>query len=347
MNACTRGAGIACLLFVGGGPVSASAQQPDSTTRDTESPTFTIAGRVIDADGRAVRNVALWIGRESDGGFSAEEYQVEGDGTFVSGPLAPGDYVLDASAEAGDDGAGPSTSGFAPVALKKGNVSGVVVTLHPSATVQGRVRFESERDAPPLHPRVTIRAVLAVERMRENHSVVAVAAEDETFTLAALHGPRLIRADAERGSSRAPWWLKSVLLDGEDVTNVPIDFSAKPSARLEVIFSDRPTAVVGIVHDEAGLPVESARVVLFSKDPSMWAAWSTAVQAGVSDENGRFWFVDAMPAGDYRAIALRDGAPPSIAEAVDELPRLEKLATPIVVSQSKVARIEVVISRPR
>ena len=28
-------------------------------------------------------------------------------------------------------------------------------------------------------------------------------------------------------------------------------------------------------------------------------------------------------------------------------PRLEKLATPIVVSQSKVARIEVVISRPR
>ena len=97
---------------------------------------FTIAGRVIDADGRAVRNVALWIGRESDGGFSAEEYQVEGDGTFVSGPLAPGDYVLDASAEAGDDGAGPSTSGFAPVAVKKGNVSGVVVTLHPSATVQ-------------------------------------------------------------------------------------------------------------------------------------------------------------------------------------------------------------------
>ena len=257
------------------------------------------------------------------------ECQVEGDGTFVSGPLAPGDYVLDASAEAGDDRAGPSTSGFAPVAVKKGNVSGVVVTLHPSATVQGRVRFESERDAPPLHPRVTIRAVLAVERMRDNHSVVAVAAEDETFTLAALHGPRLIRADAERGSSPAPWWLKSVLLDGEDVTNVPIDFSAKPSARLEVIFSDRPTAVVGIVHDEAGLPVESARVVLFSKDPSMWAAWSTAVQAGVSDENGRFWFVDAMPAGDYRAIALRDGAPPSIAEAVDELPRLEKLATPI------------------
>jgi len=346
MNACARFVGIACLLLICGGPVSSSAQRPDSPTPDTELPTFTIAGRVIDADGRMVRNVALWIGRESDDGFSAEECQVEDDGTFVSGPLVPGDYVLDVSAAASDS-AGPSVSGFAPVAVKKGNVSGAVVMLHPSVTVQGRVRFESERDAPSLHPRATVRAVLAVERMRENHSVVAIAAEDETFTLAALHGPRLIRADAERGSSPTPWWLKSVLLDGEDVTNVPIDFSTKPSARLEVIFSDRPTAVVGIVHDEAGLPVESARIVLFSKDSSMWAAWSTAVQAGVSDENGRFWFVDAMPAGDYRAIALRDGAPPSIAEAVDELPRLEKLATPIVVSQSKVARIEVVISRPR
>jgi hypothetical protein len=71
------------------------------------------------------------------------------------------------------------------------------------------------------------------------------------------------------------------------------------------------------------------------------------VQAGISDENGRFWFVDALPAGDYRAIALRDGPPVSIAEAVDQLPRLEKFAMPIVVSESKVARIEVIISRPR
>ena len=79
----------------------------------------------------------------------------------------------------------------------------------------------------------------------------------------------------------------------------------------------------------------------------MWAAWSTAVQTGTSDENGRFWFVDAMPAGDYRAIALRENPPPSVAKAVDELPRLEEFATSIAVGESKVARIELIISRAR
>jgi len=79
----------------------------------------------------------------------------------------------------------------------------------------------------------------------------------------------------------------------------------------------------------------------------MWAAWSTSVQTGISDENGRFWFVDAMPPGDYRAIALRDKLPPTVAEAVDELPRLDKFATTIPVGESKVARIELIISRTR
>jgi hypothetical protein len=346
MKAHARLVWIVCLLFTLGSPAWSSAQQrPDREQSEPQAPT--VSGRVIGTNGRPAHDVTIWIGRESDGGFSAETCMVNDDGTFVSPELSPGTYVLDASAPSENAGAAATISGFAPVVVRDSSVNGVVLSLQPSIAISGHVRFESEREGEPLHPRVSVRAVLAVERMRENHSTVTNVAEDGTFTLAPLHGPRLIRADAERGSSPSPWWLKTVLLDGVDVTNVPIDFATKPSARLEVVFSDRPTAVVGIVHDEAGLPVESARVVLFSKDPALWAAWSTAVQAGISDENGRFWFVDAFPAGDYRAIALRDGPPVSIAEAVDQLPRLEKFAMPIVVSESKVARIEVIISRPR
>ena len=340
---------IACLLLAWGGlPVRGSVQPgQDQIAPEPVRRASTVSGRVVEADGRPPRNVTVWIGGESDGGFSAETCQVEPDGRFVSGELSPGTYVLDASSLTGASDMAVATSGFAVVTVKEADVSGVVLTLHPSTTIQGRIRFESERDVDALHPHVTVRAVLAVERMRENHSTVADSGEDGTFTLAPAHGPRLIRAEAERGSSPSPWWLKAVLLDGVDVTNVPIDFSTKPSARLEVVFSDRPTAVVGIVHDEAGLPVEGARVLIFSSDTSMWAAWSTAVQTGTSDENGRFWFVDAMPAGDYRAIALRENPPPSVAKAVDELPRLDKFATSIAVGESKVARIELIISRAR
>jgi hypothetical protein len=336
MSARIRPVWIACLMLVWGvgRPVAVGAQE-----------TYKVSGRVIVADGKPLPDVSVWIGSESDGGFSAMTCQVEEDGTFESGLIPPGNYVVDASSpavEATDVG----LSGFNTITVKNADVTGVVVSLRPSAKVKGEVKFESERDPDAPHPRVTIRAVLAVERMRENHTTVALTADDGSFELE-LHGPRLIRADVERGGNRSPWWLKTVRLDGVDVTNVPIDFAAKSSARLEVVFSDRPTAVVGVVHDEAGLPVEGARVLLFSKDASMWAAWSTSVQTGISDENGRFWFVDAMPAGDYRAIALRENPPPTVAEAVDELPRLDKFATSVPVSESKVARIELMISRLR
>lgn len=337
MSTRARLAWIVCLMlvWVGGRPAALSAQ-PEG---------FIVSGRLVGVDGQVPRNVAVWIGSESDGGFSAMTCQVEEDGTFESGLVPPGNYVVDAASPAVDP-AEVGTSGFTTVTVKDADVTGVVVHLRPSAKVKGEAKFESERDPDAPHPRVTVRAVLAVERMRENHTTVALTADDGTFELE-LHGPRLIRADAERGGSRSPWWLKAVRLDGVDVTNVPVDFATKPSARLEVVFSDRPTAVVGVVHDEAGLPVEGARIVLFSKDATMWAAWSTSVQTGVSDENGRFWFVDAMPPGDYRAIALREVPPQTVAEAVDELPRLDRFATTIPVGESKVARVELIISRAR
>jgi hypothetical protein len=350
MSAPARLVWIGCLLFACGTGLRALSRAQEFERRSPqgeERPTFTVSGRVVDGSGQPARNVTLSIGAERDGGFVAESCDVEPDGVFETRPLEPGLYVLDAAAPLATEQQSAGAGGYATVIVRNAAVTGVTVTLRQSATVAGLVRFESEHSIERPRPRVTVHAFLAVERMRVNHSAAASMADDGTFMLPALHGPRLIRAGYATEGGPSGWWPKAVLLDGKDVTNVPIDFSTKPSARLEVVFSDRPTAVVGIVHDEAGLPVEGARVLLFSKDQAMWAAWSTAVQTGVSDENGRFWFVDAMPAGDYRAIALRETSPPSIAKAVDELPRLEKSALPIVVGESKIARIELIISRAR
>jgi Carboxypeptidase regulatory-like domain len=348
MSTRARLAWSTCLLLAWGSDLAAqSSAQPgqEQTAPEVSPQAFTVSGRVVDADGRPAHDVTVSIGTERDGGFVGESCDVAPDGLFRSRGLAPGLYVLYASAPAPDSA--PSGGGHAVVTIRDADVADVTVTLHRSTQVAGRVTFESERGVETPYPTVAVHAVLAVERMKLNHGTTAAVAEDGTFTLTDIHGPRLIRVGYSYENNSSRWWPKAVLLDGVNVTNVPIDFSSKPAARLEVVFSDRPTAVVGVVHDEAGLPVEGARVRVFSTDASMWAAWSTAVQAGVSDENGRFWFVDAIPAGDYRAIALRENAPQSIAEAVDELPRLDKFAMPIVVSESKVARIELIISRAR
>ena len=96
-----------------------------------------MSGRVVEADGQPPRNVTVWIGGESDGGFSAETCQVEPDGRFVSGELSPGTSVLDASSLTGASDMAVATSGFAVVTVKEPDVSGVVLTLHPSTTIQG------------------------------------------------------------------------------------------------------------------------------------------------------------------------------------------------------------------
>jgi Carboxypeptidase regulatory-like domain len=341
MMACTRLVWLVCALCATGSVCTESTARAQSPV---EGPVFTVSGRVLDADGRPARDVTLMIGAERDGGFSSTSCEVGPDGVFQSRGLAPGLYALDASAHSAGDAT--VTGGYAAVAIRDADLTNVVVTLQRATTISGQVKFESEQEIELPRPTVVVHAMLAVEHMRMNHVTTAGVADDGSFTLSPLYGPRLLRVGIA-SASRPGMWLKAVRLDGVDVTNVPVDFSTRPSARLEVVFSDRPTAVVGIVHDEAGLPVDGARVLVFSKDASMWAAWSTAVQTGISDENGRFWFVDAMPAGDYRAIALRETPTPSIGKAVDELARLEKFATPIVLGESKIARIELIVSRAR
>ena len=350
MNPRARLGVIACLLAACSGAVRAQSAAPQRDRIDPFEPTgiaFTISGRVTDGEGRLLHDVIIWSGTESDAGFMAEASEIASDGTFQTGKLAPGVYVLEVSApeeSAGDPA--ESAAGFAVVTLEDRDVTGVMVTTHRPVSVTGSVRFEAERDPEAPHPDVTIRAVLAVDGMRENHVKIARASEDGSFEIRALNGPRLIRAGIERRNS-TPWWPKAVLLDGVDVTNVPVDFAAKSHGRLEVVFADRPTAIVGLVNDEAGLPVEGAQVVVFPKDKSLWASWSTAVHAGATDENGRFWFVDAIPPGDYRAIALRAGTYPTDAAALDDLERLDRLATAFVVLDNRMARIELTVSRAR
>src|SRR6476619_6408493 len=155
---------IACLMLVWGGgrPALSSAQEPQAQTPpEPLLEGFRVSGRIVDANGKPPQDVSVWIGSESDGGFSTMTCQVEEDGTFQSGILPPGMYVVDASASPADS-TGTGTSGFTTVAVKDADVTGLVVPLRASVHVNGAVKFESERDPDPPRPRVTIRAMLAV-----------------------------------------------------------------------------------------------------------------------------------------------------------------------------------------
>ena len=66
-----------------------------------------------------------------------------------------------------------------------------------------------------------------------------------------LFGPRVLRF-GYRIAPGSPWWPSRILLDGKDVTNVPTHFSLHPDGQLEVVFTQHPARLAGIVSDAQG-----------------------------------------------------------------------------------------------
>jgi hypothetical protein len=94
-----------------------------------------------------------------------------------------------------------------------------------------------------------------------------------------------------------------------DITNVPTDFNDAENGRLEVVFTQHPARLTGIVSDPNGQPVPAASVVLFAAERALWHPWSTTTQVLVADAKGAF-NVPVSP-GRYLARALPPGALPS------------------------------------
>ena len=124
---------------------------------------------------------------------------------------------------------------------------------------------------------------------------------DGTFELKGLAGHRIIRV----GNLPQGWALKSVRLNGTDVTDSGVDFKAgEQLSNLEIVLTSRTTEITGGVTTANGEPTKDYTVVVFSDDPDHWTVPMSRWVAGArSDQDGRFK-ISNMPPGSYYAVAL-------------------------------------------
>jgi hypothetical protein len=150
-------------------------------------------------------------------------------------------------------------------------------------------------------------------------------ADDWSFSVRNVIDPILLRASAPQG-----WTMKSVLLNGQDITDTPVEFPpGQTVGGLQVVLTRRVTTVSGLVTDARGNPALDASVVVFPSDEKLWTYQSRFIKAARPDQDGRYR-VTALPGGtDYLVVAvqrLEDGQagdPDFLASVRDAAVKLE------------------------
>ena len=273
-----------------------------------------IGGVIAATDPSSKASVSMT--RRSLGTSSGHPITVAPDGTFSATNLPPALYDISAR--------GAKESGTLRVQVSGEDIEGLVLTMKPPATLRGRFTFDAKAPA-ALRTTPQFRAIPETTGI----SALATVKDDWTFEIAGVMGTGVLRFT----SPLADWFMQSVLLDGEDVTDTPRDFNQFEGKRLEVHLTQRPTQLTGRVVDTRDNPATDYVAVAFAEDVNRWTPRSLSVTAARPDQQGRFT-MRGLPPGRY-LIAAVDYLEPGQERDAATLERLRRQATAITLSEAE------------
>ena len=146
---------------------------------------------------------------------------------------------------------------------------------------------------------------MTIRRVRFPAPPTAIVDDDQTFGMRGLLCRYLLRASAPAGYA-----LKSVVVNGVDVTNTPYRFADGDT--VTVLFSSSISTVSGRVTDADGKPSPNCELMVFPQERDGWISSSAGLRRATTYTDGRFR-VTGLLAGRYLIIAAERGrlaAPP-------------------------------------
>ncbi len=224
--------------------------------------------------------------------------RIDGEGRFSIANVPPGQYTLRAASN------GPDRAQYAvqPLSVFGAEISNLSLILYPGATITGSVRFEGT-NAPDLR-QVRITAP-APGNVALGPNPIGRIDRDGRFVIDPVPaGTHWIRAGDIRG-----WSLKSVILDGREVVDAPIELSSgQKLSDVAIVFTSRQSEINGTIVNEQSVPVTDVTVLAFPTDSSLWQPMSRQIVTARPDQNGSFR-MRGLPAGDYY-LSLVDPSEP-------------------------------------
>lgn len=276
-----------------------------------------ISGTVMGSSGQPLAGAMVMIRTRGSNALAALRMnmvgnaggQVRPDGTFQLMNVPPGEYTLDVQQRPQNlrnlQDINLSQLEFASMPISvSGDIDNLTIVTTPGVTVSGRVVYQGQ--APPKQ-NLQVTAVPPAGGPSPIGALISAKAlgggrvdRDGTFELRGIAGPQLIRVQ----TIPAGWALKSITIDGADITDAPYDF--KPGVNvsgLVVTLTDRLSEITGNVRDTRGQPVMDYVLVAFPEDAKLWGPSSRYVQTTRPNQNGTF-SIKGLPPARYLAAVV-------------------------------------------
>ena len=273
----------------------------------------TIAGTIMSSAGRPLPNAMIRLHPVGIGSAIRRNVRpaARPDGTFRLTNVPPGEYALEVHYRPGPMRGDPQNTNAAQAEFASmrihvgGDMDNLVVVTNPGITLSGRIVFAGA-NAHTASPRgMQLRAVGSSGASMGTGQVNV----DRTFGLQGVAGRQLILVSGVPNG----WTLKSIVVNGIDITDAGFDFEAGASVNDAVVtLTDRVSQLTGSVRTARGEPEADYVLVVFPEDARLWASHSRYVAVARPDQNGTF-DVKGLPAARYMAAAV-----PAVDPTIDQ-----------------------------
>jgi hypothetical protein len=141
------------------------------------------------------------------------------------------------------------------------------------------------------------------------------------------------------------WIAKSIMWQGRDYTDQPLDFAETPDIRdVQIVVTNSAAEISGVVRNSDGAPVANGTVLVFPSSPALWnnlGFFPQRVRTAVTAASGRY-VVNRIPAGRYSVVAMEGTVRPDI----EVFQASQAAATPVTLSWTDKQSLDLIARRP-
>lgn len=292
----------------------AAAQEVNVTLAVVTAKQARISGVVRRSDGAPISTSAsqssfsspVALRQEMPGnGYVDRGIPVKPDGTFMVPDVMPGEYTIQVRPPSGAPPAGgvplpvPEYARV-PVIVDGEDITGIAVTTQKGATLRGQLLFDTGIPPANTEPNVLRVATYYTGSVQPISTGTPTMHDDWTFEITGVVATGLLRL----ASTTTGWSTKSVVIEGKDVTETPMDFDpGREYKDIEVTLTQKRAEVNGTVVDAQNRATNEYVAILFPEEPERWFPRSRIILAGRPDQTGQFK-IPTLPAGRFLVAAV-------------------------------------------